>query len=179
MLEDRSKGDLSFCSTSHSSVVHSISFYKSIYKLLQKNQNEEATFLTVTFDLKWSDAIRIGEGSLLIVTSSFVDLNIMSSMQTMQSLNTATALSQHSQLFRSRKRYRYISNTESVPALTVMPLMKKNKMHDEYKRLLRNPEQYSANHKFDDVLSLTCRFHLIEPIVSKSENGDDVTLPNF
>ena len=58
-------------------------------------------------------------------------------------------------------------------------LIKKNKMHDEYKRLLRNPEQYSANHKFDDVLSLTCRFHLIEPIVSKSENGDDVTLPNF
>ena len=52
-------------------------------------------------------------------------------------------------------------------------------MHDEYKRLLRNPEQYSAYHIFDDVLSLTRMFHLIEPsIVSKSEN-DDVALTNF
>ena len=131
----------------------------------------------MTFDFK-CDAIRIGEGSLLIATSSFVDLNIMSSMQTMQSQNTATALSQHSQLSQSRKRYLYIGNTESVTALTVMQLIKKNKMHDEYKRLLRNPEQYSANHTFDDVLSLTRRFHLIEPIVSKSEN-DDVALTNF
>ena len=163
MLEDCSKGDLSFCSTLHSSV-HSINFYKSIYKLLEKSQNGEATFLKLIFDFK-CDAIRIGEGSLLIATSSFVDLNIMSSMQTMQSQNTATALSQHSQLSQSRKRYLYIGNTESVTALTVMQLIKKNKMHDDYKRLLRNPEQYSANHTFDDVLSLTRRLHLIEPIV--------------
>ena len=51
-------------------------------------------------------------------------------------------------------------------------------MHDEYKRLLRNPEQYSANHTFDDVISLTSRFHLIEPIVYKSENND-VALTTF
>ena len=52
-------------------------------------------------------------------------------------------------------------------------------MHDEYKRLLRNPEQYSAkNHTFDDVLSLTRRFDLIEPFVSKREN-DDVALTKF
>jgi hypothetical protein len=177
MLEDCSKGDLSFCSTLHSSV-HSINFYKSIYKLLEKNQNGEAIFLTVTFDFK-CDAIRIGEGSLLIATLSFVDLNIMSSMQTMQSQNAATAFSQHSQLSQSRTRYLYIGNTESVTALTaVMQSTKKNKMHDDYKRLLRNPEQYSANHTFDDVLSLTRRFHLIEPIVSKSEN-DDAALTNF
>ena len=118
------------------------------------------------------DAIRIGEGSLLIATSSFVDLNIMSSMQTMQSQNTASALSQHSQISQSRKRYLYIGNTESVTALTVMQLIKKNKMHDECKRLLQNPEQYSANHTFDDVLSFTCTFYIIEPIVSKSENYD-------
>ena len=111
---------------------------------------------------------------MLIATSSFVDLNIMSSMQTMQSQNTASALSQHSQISQSRKRYLYIGNTESVTALTVMQLIKKNKMHDDYKRLLRrNPEQYSANHTFDDVLSLTRKFHLIEPIVSKNENDDD------
>ena len=113
----------------------------------------------------------------------------------MQSQNTATAFSQHSQLSQSRKRYLYIGNTESVTALTVMQLikigntesftaltvmqlMKKNKMHDEYKRLLQNPEQYYANHTFDDVFSLIRRFHLIEPIVSKSEN-DDVSLTNF
>jgi len=59
-----------------------------------------------------------------------------------------------------------------------MQLIKKNKMHDEYKRLLRNPEQYSAYHTFDDVLFLTHRFHLLEPILSKSEN-DDVALTKF
>ena len=59
-----------------------------------------------------------------------------------------------------------------------MQLIKKNKMHDESNRLLRNPEPYSANQTFDDVLSLTCRFHLIEPIVSKSEN-DNAALTNF
>jgi hypothetical protein len=101
-------------------------------------------------------------------------------MQTMQSQNTATALSQHSQLSQSRTRYLYIGNTESVTALTaVMQSTKKNKMHDDYKRLLRNPEQYSAYHIFDDVLSLTRMFHLIEPsIVSKSENND-VPLTNL
>jgi hypothetical protein len=51
-----------------------------------------------------------------------------------------------------------------------MQLIKKNKMHDECKSLLRNTEQYSANHTFDDVLSLTHRIHLIEPIGSKNEN---------
>jgi hypothetical protein len=55
MLEDRSKGDLSFCSTLHSSVP-SIIFYKSIYKLLEKSQKGEATFLTMTFDFS-CDAI--------------------------------------------------------------------------------------------------------------------------
>jgi len=104
MLDDRSKGDLEFCSTLHSSV-HSINFYKSIYKVLEKSRKGDATFLTVTFDFK-CEAIRIAEGSLLIATSSFVDLNIMSVMQTMQSDN-AVALSQYSQasqLSQSRKR---------------------------------------------------------------------------
>jgi hypothetical protein len=105
----------------------------------------------VTFDFK-CDAIRIGEGSLLIATLLFLDLNIMSSMQTMQSQSTATVLSRHSQLSQanlerdifisgqrsqlsqSRKRYLYIRNAESVTALTVvMQLIKRNQMHDEYK----------------------------------------------
>ena len=38
------------------------------------------------------------------------------------------------------------------------------------------PEMH-GQHTFDDVLSLTRRFHLIEPIVSKSEN-DDVSITN-
>ena len=60
-----------------------------------------------------------------------------------------------------------------------MQLIKKNKMHDEYKRLLRNPEQYSDNNTFDDVLSLlTHRLHLLKPIVSKSET-DDIALTKF
>jgi hypothetical protein len=52
-------------------------------------------------------------------------------------------------------------------------------MHDEYKRLLRNPEHFCANHTFDDVLvSLTRRFHIIEPIVSKNAS-DDIAITNF
>ena len=87
---------------------------------------------------------RIAEGSFLIATSSFVDLNIMSSaMQTMQYQN-AVALSQYnqaSQPSQSRKRlHYYMGMTESISAATVMQLIKRNKMHDEYKRLLRNPE---------------------------------------
>jgi hypothetical protein len=57
MLEDHSKGDLSFCSTLQSSV-HSINFNKTIYRLIEKSQNGEAAFLTMTFDIK-CDAIRI------------------------------------------------------------------------------------------------------------------------
>ena len=60
-----------------------------------------------------------------------------------------------------------------------MHMIKRNKMHDEYKGLLRNPEHCCANHTFfDDVLSLTHRFHIIEPIVSKNAS-DDIALTNF
>ena len=58
--------------------------------------------------------------------------------------------------------------TESISTATVMHMIKRNKMHDEYKRLLQNPEHCCANHTFDAVLSLTHMFHIIEPIVSKN-----------
>ena len=101
-------------------------------------------------------------------------------MQTMQS-NNAVALSQYSQasqLSQSRKRLHYMMGmTEPISAATFMHMIKRNKRHDEYKRLLRNPEHCCANHKFDDVLSLTRRFHIIEPIVSKNAS-DDIALTN-
>ena len=102
-------------------------------------------------------------------------------MQTMQS-NNPVALSQYSQasqLSQSRKRLHYMMGmTEPISAATFMHMIKRNKRHDEYKRLLRNPEHCCANHKFDDVLSLTRRFHIIEPIVSKNAS-DDIALTNF
>ena len=172
MFEDCSKGALSFCSTLHS-LVHSINVYKLIYRLLEKSQNGEATFLTVTFEFKCY-AIGIGEGSLLIATLSFVDLNIFPLCKQcsprilqLQCHSMAGQLSQY-----RKKRYHYIGIMESVTALTVMQLIKKNKMHDEYKRLLQNPEQYSANHTFDDVLFLTRRFLIVEPIVPKNQSND-------
>ena len=62
MLENRSKGDLDFCSILHS-LVHSIDFCKSIYRLLEKNQKGDATkFFTVMFDFK-CEAIRVAKGS--------------------------------------------------------------------------------------------------------------------
>ena len=60
MLKDRSKGDLEFCSTLHSSVP-SINIYKSIYKVLENSRKGDATFLAVMFDFK-CEAIRISRG---------------------------------------------------------------------------------------------------------------------
>jgi len=68
--------------------------------------------------------------------------------------------------------------TESISAATVMHMIKRNKMHDEYKRLLQNPEHCCANHTFDAVLSLTRMFHIIEPIVSKNAS-DGIVLTNL
>ena len=103
----------------------------------------------------------------------------MYAMQTIQSEN-AVALSQYSQasqLSQSRQRLHYMGMTESISAATVMHMMKRNNMHDEYKQLLRNPKHCCANHTFDDVLSPTCRFHIIEHMVSKNTT-DDIALTN-
>ena len=67
--------------------------------------------------------------------------------------------------------------TESISAATVMHMMKRNNMHDEYKQLLWNPKHCCANHTFHDVLSPTRRFHIIEHMVSKNAT-DDIALTN-
>lgn len=146
MLADCSKGDLVFCNVLHKNV-HCKKHYRTVYDILCRSDSGEATFLTVTFGFT-SRSMQIPEGSLLVATTSFLDHGALQDL-----LDVRAQHHKHQPL------------SDKNDAHDIIRFIKNEELHTDYKKLLRNPKDYCQGLSFDEVLQVTKRFHLMEPIL--------------